>query len=148
MADELVVLLDTNAYSALYVTPEDTARRQGHPLDQWRTALQGRRVVIAFQTRAELLIGARSAKWGEPRMKALTARLQATPTVQLDDEVFDAYVTLTVAARAQGAGIGQREHAADRWIAACAIAKELPILSKDGIFADAPALHLFEALDD
>lgn len=144
MAGEQVVLLDTNAFGALYVTPEETARKQGYPLDQWRSALRGHRVVIAFQTRAEVLIGAKSAKWHEPRMKALNERLDATPTVQLDEEVFDAFVTLTVDARAQGKGIGQRPHAADRWIAACAIAKSVPLLSKDGIFEDAPALSLFE----
>ena len=147
MAGEQVVLLDTNAYSALYVTPDETARKQGYPLEEWRGALRGHRVLIAFQTRAELLIGARSAKWGEPRMKALKERLDATPTVQLDEDVFEAYVTLTVDARGQGVGIGQRPHSADRWIAACAIAKSLPLLSKDAIFADAPALMLFEASD-
>jgi hypothetical protein len=147
MAGKQVVLLDTNAYGALYVTPEETARKQGHPLDAWRTSLRGYRVVIAFQTRAEVLIGARSAKWGEPRMKALHESLDATPTVQLDEAVFDAYVTLTVDARAQGGGIGHKSHAADRWIAACAIAKSVPLLSKDGIFADAPALSLFEVTD-
>lgn len=144
MGGEQVVLLDTNAYSALYITPEGTARKQGYPLEEWRTALRGHRVLIAFQTRAEVLIGARSAKWGEPRMRALSERLGATPTVQLDEDVFEAYVTLTVHARAQGKGIGQREHAADRWIAACGIAKSVPLLSKDGIFAHAPALRLFE----
>ncbi|MBP8920712.1 MAG: PIN domain-containing protein [Micropruina sp.] len=147
MGGEQVVLLDTNAYGALYVTPEETARKQGFPLDEWRVALQGHRVVIAFQTRAEVLVGARSAKWGESRMKALNERLNATPTVQLDEDVFEAYVTLTVDARARGNGIGQRLHTADRWIAACAIAKSVPLLSRDGIFADAPALSLFEVGD-
>lgn len=143
MAGQQVVLLDTNAYSALYVTPEETARKQGYPLEGWRTALRGHRVLIAFQTRAEVLVGARSAKWGVPRMNALNERLDATPTVHLDENVFEAYVTLTIDARAQGMGIGQREHAADRWIAARAIAKSVPLLSKDGIFTDAPALGLF-----
>lgn len=145
MAGERAVLLDTNVYSALYVTPDETARKQGYPLDEWRVALRGQRVVIAFQTRAEILVGARSAKWGAPRMRALDERLDATPTVQLDEDVFNAFVTLTVESRAQGKGIGQRDHAADRWIAACAIAKSVPLLSKDGIFIDAPALSLFDA---
>ncbi|MGK2932101.1 MAG: PIN domain-containing protein [Solirubrobacterales bacterium] len=144
MAVEQVVLLDTNAYSALYVTPEQTARKQGHPLDGWRVALLGHRVVISFQTRAEILVGARTADWGEPRMSALRERLDATPTVQLDDDVLEAYVPLTVEARAQGKGIGHAPHAADRWIAACAIAKAVPLLSRDGIFAEAPGLSAFE----
>ncbi len=147
MAGEQVVLLDTDAYSALYVTPEETVRKRGYPLDEWRASLRGHRVVIAFRTRAEVLVGARSAKWGAPRMNALDERLHSTPTVQLDEDVFEAYVTLTVDARAHSKGIGQRAHTADRWIAACAIAKSVPLLSKDGIFADAPALSLFEVTD-
>lgn len=143
MAGVEVVLLDTNAFSALYVTPEVTARKQGHPIDEWRASLRGQRVVISFQTRAEILAGARIAGWGQQRMAALMERLDSTPTVHLDQDVFDAYVTLSADSRAQGKGIGQRPHAADRWIAACAIAKSVPLMSTDGIFADAPALTLF-----
>lgn len=145
MPGEQAVVLDTNVYSALYVTPEATARRKGYPLEEWRSALRGYRILIGFQTRAELIIGARSAKWGAPRMKALAVRLGSTPTIQLDRDVLDSYVTLTVEARALGTGIGQKEHTADRWIAACAIAKSVPLLSKDGIFTGAPALSLFSA---
>ena len=140
MAVARAVLLDTNVYSAVYVTTEDTARKQGHPLAEWRDALRGQRVVIAFQTRAELIIGARRAGWGAQRMKDLEDRLDATPTVQLDEDVFNAFVTLSVEALAQGKGIGHRHHVADRWIAACAIAKSVPLLSGDGIFDGAPRL--------
>ena len=114
MAEQRVVLLDTNVYSALYVTPAETARRQGHRLDEWRAELRGHRVVMAFQTRAELVIGARSAQWGGPRMKALKERLDATPTVQLNDDVFEAFVTLTVDARAQHRPEGARGRPMDR----------------------------------
>lgn len=144
MADDQAVLLDTNAYSALFVTPTRTAQRQGHPLEKWQVALRGRRVVIAFQTRAELFIGAKSANWGERKVQALGERLDATPTVQLDEDVLAAYVTLTVEARARGLGIGQKHHVADRWIAACAIAKSLPILTGDAIFSGAPSLRLLD----
>ncbi len=51
-------------------------------------------------------------------------------------------VTVTVEARARGLGIAQSNHVADRWIAACAIAKSIPLLSGDGIFTDAPSLSL------
>ncbi len=144
MQTDQVVLLDTSAYSALFVTPAETARRQGHPVERWQAAIRGRRVVIAFQTRAEALVGARSARWGEPRLRALTERLDATPTVQLDADVLDAYVTLTVQARALGMAISQKSHIADRWIAACAIAKSIPLLTGDSIFTAAPSLSLME----
>ncbi|MDO5630161.1 MAG: PIN domain-containing protein [Mobilicoccus sp.] len=148
MAAEDAVLLDTNAYSALFVTREERALRQGHPLAAWRVALRGRRVVIAFQTRAELLIGARSAKWGRRTMERLVERLGSTPTIQLTDDVLEAYVALTAEARDRGLGIGGKSHVADRWIAACAIAKSLPLLSGDGIFRNAPSLTLLEVPED
>lgn len=142
MAGEQAVLLDTNVYSAIFITPSETARKQGHPLAAWRVALRGRRVVIAFQSRAELIIGARSAKWGGRRMRDLDAQLAATPTVQLDDDVMEAYVSLTVESRVLGSGISQNIHVADRWIAACSIAKSIPLLSGDRVFEGAPELTL------
>lgn len=144
MAGEQTVLLDTDAYSALYVTPEDTARKQGYPLDSWRSALRGHRVVICFQTRAEVLVGARYARWGEPRLAALRQKLDSTPTIPLDDEVLESYVALTADARTGGKAIWEKIHTADRWVAAAAIAKSLPLLGRDGIYVDAPALTLFE----
>ena len=116
MPGEQAVLLDTNAYSALYVTPEETARKQGHPVEEWRSALRGQRILIAFQTRAELIIGARSAKWGDQRMKALNERIASTPTVQLDGEVFDSYVTLTVVARPGHRSAAARGRSLDRCV--------------------------------
>lgn len=44
-------LVDTDVFSALYVDPERSARR-GMPVETWRSALTGIRVVISFQTRA------------------------------------------------------------------------------------------------
>lgn len=144
MADESV-LLDTDAFSALYVSAEATARKQGFPLDAWRGALAGRRIVISFQTRAEVLAGVRAAGWDRRKVAAVHGELDRTPTVQLDQEVFDAFVDLTVASRAAGKAIGQKIHSADRWIAASAIAKQLPLLTRDSTFANAPGVTLFEA---
>ena len=141
-AQQRVVLLDTDVFSALFVTPEAKARSQGYLLDQWRAAVRGYRVVIAFQTRAEALVGAGLAKWGARRTQALCDRLDETPTVGLDTDVVDAYVTLTVEASALGIGLSHKDHVADRWIAACAIAKAIPLLSGDRIFKGAPSLSL------
>jgi predicted nucleic acid-binding protein len=138
------VLLDTDAFSALYISAETTVRKQGFPLDEWRAALTGCRIVISFQTHAEVLAGALGAGWDERKMAAVRDKLDQTPTVQLDQEVFDAFVELTVASRADGAAIGQKIHTADRWIAASAIAKGFLVLSRDRGYASAPGLQLFE----
>ena len=80
--------------------------------------------------------------WGAPRTKALVELLDSTPTVPLDQDVLEAYVELSVESRRQGKGISQSQHTADRWIAACAIAKNVPLLTNDRIFIDAPGLTL------
>ena len=99
-------------------------------------------MVICFQTRAEALAGATSRGWGSPRMDALRERLDQTPTIGVDLDVIDCWARLTAEARASGHGLGGKEHSADRWIAASAIAKDLPLLSRDGIFGGAPGLQL------
>jgi tRNA(fMet)-specific endonuclease VapC len=44
--------------------------------------------------------------------------------------------------------MAQREHNADRWIAATAIRLGIPLVSNDGIFHDAPGLELETISDD
>jgi len=41
-----------------------------------------------------------------------------------------------------GHALGQKEHTADRWIAATAIRLGIPLVSNDRIFAGAPGLQL------
>jgi len=66
----------------------------------------------------------------------------------LDDESlysgdpFPLYARLRADCEAQGHALGQREHNADRWIAATAIRLGVPLVSNDGIFRDAPGLEL------
>ena len=141
------MLLDTDAFSALFVSGEQTARKQGHPIDDWRAALQGMAIVISFQTRAEVLAGAISARWEERKLSAVRGELDRTATVQLDQEVFDAYVALTVSCRAVGAALGQKVHTADRWVAASAVAKDLPILARDSVYQNAPGVRLLDIRD-
>ncbi|MEK8069657.1 PIN domain-containing protein [Rhodococcoides navarretei] len=55
---------------------------------------------------------------------------------------MDAYASLTAACRRVGHALHDKIHTGDRWIAACAISKEVPLLSLDGIYAGAPDLAL------
>jgi predicted nucleic acid-binding protein len=41
---------------------------------------------------------------------------------------------------------GQKEHDADRWVAATALRLDIPLVSNDAIFENVPGLHL-ERLD-
>lgn len=145
---EQAVLLDTDVFSALYVTPRDVGLKQGHPIDDWTTALTGLRPLIAFQTRAELLAGAYLANWGQHRVSSLQAQLDLTPTVDEDREVVEAYARLQADAQKAGHPLGHKgNHVGDRWIAACAIAKGLPLLTGNlRHFANAPGLALLQTL--
>ncbi len=41
-----------------------------------------------------------------------------------------------------GHALSQRDHDADRWIAATAIRLGIPLISNDGVFENAPGLQL------
>jgi predicted nucleic acid-binding protein len=60
------------------------------------------------------------------------------------DDVTDAYVDLRTWCVDHGHGLGAKDHEADRWVAAVAIAGTLPLASEDSIFAGVPALHLLD----
>jgi len=108
----------------------------------WRSRLTGRQVVISFQTRAELLYGAKNKDWGQARRAQLEQILDRTVTIQPDLDVIDAFASLRDECRRAGHALHDRPHTADRWIAACAIAKDLPLLAADQIYRNAPGLQL------
>jgi len=144
VATSQAVLLDTDVFSALYVTPPEVVAKQGHPVTAWTAALTGHRPLISFQTRAEVLSGAYLAGWGEHRLEMVAAKLDATPTIDEDREVVDAYARLLADSQKVAHPFGNKaHHVGDRWIAACAIAKGLPLLTGNRKhFENAPGLTL------
>lgn len=140
MAQQTVVI-DTDVFSALYIDPDRAARR-GLPVESWRTALTGMRVIISFQTRAEVLAGVRGSNWGDRRAAAAVVKLDTAHTISADRHVIDAYAELTTACRRAGHALHDKVHTADRWVAASAVAKGLPLLSHDGIYRGAPGVTL------
>lgn len=141
MTQPEVVLIDTDVYSALFTDPERAAKR-GHPVGVWRSALAGKLVVISFQTRAEVLTGVRASNWGERRVKDAVAKLERARSIQPDAEVIDAFATLGAECMRVGHALQQKVHTGDGWVAACAIAKGVPLLAGDGIYFGAPGLQL------
>lgn len=135
------VVIDTDVFSAIYTDPERFARR-GLPVSSWQDALGGVRVLVSFQTRVEVLAGLRAGNWGDRRRRAAVAKLDAAPTIPADREVLDAYVELTALCRLAGHALHAKHHTADRWVAACAIAKGVALLSGDRIYRGAPGLTL------
>lgn len=146
MTGQHAVLVDTDIYSAFSLIGEQKARESGRPVDQWKDAVRGRRIVISFQTKAEVLVGATKAKWGPQRLESLREELNHVPVIQLDDEVMQAYVELSILSRDNGIALHQKVHTGDRWIAACARAKSIPLLSGDRIFETAGSLGALELI--
>lgn len=75
-------------------------------------------------------------------MARLLEVLQRTPTIYADVDVVGAYAKLSAECRAGGHPLHDKIHTADRWIAACAIAKQFELLSGDAIFHGAPNLDV------
>jgi predicted nucleic acid-binding protein len=132
------VLLDTDVYSQLYVRQGATAATK----QAFKDTLVGRSPAIAVQSRAELLIWPQLRGWSADRAQHLRDQLNNTPTVPVDDLVIDAFVRITVDCRRSGHALGQKEHVADRWVAATAIAIRRPLLAVDSIYLATPGLEL------
>lgn len=141
MNHDLEVVVDTDVFGMLFVR-----RNAGPDARPYRAALRGRVSVIAFQTRAEILHGVLAARWGSERRDAVQSLLDSSPTLWGGAGVVDAFARLTAESVASGHALHQKIHVGDRWIASTAIAHELPLLSRGGVFRDAPGLRLL-ALD-
>ena len=140
----MTAVVDTDVYTLVFVRKDSPDPR----VPGWRQQLVGRRVLATFQTRAELLALAARNTWGESRARELRAQLDRTATIGVDESVIDAYATLVAECRRVGHALQQKQHTADRWIAACAIAKDVELLAGDGIFAGTPGLRLVDGVVD
>lgn len=100
--------------------------------------LEGRRIVISFHTREEVLYGAYLANWGERRVDDLKLQLEQYE-VQWPDP---ALVDMTARLRASRRAAGREMDKADAWIAATALYLDCPLVSHDGDFVGIPGLQL------
>jgi predicted nucleic acid-binding protein len=104
--------------------------------------LVGRPWVISFQTVAELHYGALKRNWGVRRVRELNRRIEAAEVVYPGPDLVSLYAELRARCERIGHALGQRDHDADRWIAATAIRLRVPLVSDDGIFRAVPGLTL------
>jgi predicted nucleic acid-binding protein len=129
------IVIDTDVFSADLVPGSRLAERYA-PL------ITGRLAFISFQTAAELRYGATRRGWGKPRMLRMEATIERVEVVHSGPELVAVYAQLRADCVAAGHALGQKEHTADRWIAATAIRLGIPLVSNDGIFRGAPGLEL------
>lgn len=108
---------------------------------RWAPVLERAVWVLPFVVVAEMRFGAEVAGWGVRRravLERLVARAGVVPPL---DDVTDAYVDLRAWCVRTGHGLGAKDHEADRWVAAVALAGGLPLATEDAIFDAVPALQ-------
>lgn len=113
----------------------------------YQPLLEGRATVLSFVTVAELRFGARLAGWGPSRFQQLEYELGRVDIVWPGEALADVYAELRAWCVKSGHGLGQKDHEADRWVAATAMWLGAPVVAHDGIFADVEGLDLLTRLD-
>ena len=127
------IVIDTDVFGA------DLVRRSALA-ERYEPIIVGRPAFISFQTAAELRYGALRRGWGEKRMRELEARIGAAETVHTGPDLILTYARLRAECERIGHALAQRDHDADRWVAATALRLGIPLVSNDGIFDNAPGL--------
>lgn len=122
------VVVDTMIASA-WLGVRGTARR-----NRWEPLLVKSIWVLPFTVVAEMRFGAEVAGWGARRRGVLDRLVASSKVMPPLVEVTDAYVDLRTWCVRNGHGLGAKDHEADRWVAAVALAAKLPLASEDTIF--------------
>ena len=113
---------------------------------QYQPLTAGREAHISFVTEAEMRFGARWARWGEARLVRMEAVLASADVIVPGPELIEAYVRLRHQCVSIGHGLAQKDHEADRWVAATALWMGLPLVAHDRIFIDVAGLELLTLL--
>ena len=132
------VVVDTSVYGELFL------RKSSVIIPQYQEHLRGKRIVLPFMVVAEMRYW--SADWGSTRRGHLEQKMSEAAKEGLSDDLIAAYVELQRACKASGHPLAQKDHVADRWIAATATHRTLPLVAHDGVFKGTPGLNLITAL--
>lgn len=127
------IVIDTDVFSADLVPRSELATR-------YAPVIAGRLAFISFQTAAEIRYGALHRGWGIARMKNLEAKLDRVEIIHTGPELIDVYARLRANCAAEGHALAQRDHDADRWVAAAALRLDVSLVSNDRIFDGVPGL--------
>lgn len=135
------VVIDTGVFGAR-LTP--SGRMLAHA---YQPLVEGRAVALSFVTVAELHFGALHAGWGANRRTRLAYELGRTGIVWPGPQLVEVYAELRVWCASAGHGLSQKEHEADRWVAAAALYLKVPLVAHDAIFRGVDGLELLTRLD-
>lgn len=107
---------------------------------RWASVLERSVWVLPFTVVAEMRFGAEVAGWGARRRAVLDRLVARSGVMPPLAEVTAAYVDLRTWCVRNGHGLGAKDHEADRWVGAVAIASSLPLASEDTIFDGVPMI--------
>ena len=102
-------------------------RRDSDRKQRWSPSLTRARWILPFTVVAEMRFGADVAGWGARRKSVLDQLILRSGVVPPLGEVTDSYVELRTWCVRTGHGLGAKDHEADRWVAAVALAARLPL---------------------
>ncbi len=122
------VVVDTMIASA-WLGLRDSQRKT-----RWRPLLERVPWVLPFTVVAEMRFGAELAGWGARRRDEMERLIDRAGVVPPLKDVTTAYVGLRAWATRNGHGLAAKDHEADRWVAAVALAAGLPLATEDSIF--------------
>ena len=108
---------------------------------RWAPVLEAAIWVLPFVVVAEMRFGAEVAGWGARRRGVLDRLVAPAGVVPPLGEVTDAYVDLRAWCVRTGHGLGAKDHEADRWVTAVAVAGGFPLATEDAIFDDVVTLR-------
>jgi tRNA(fMet)-specific endonuclease VapC len=127
------VVLDTDVFSYVWKRHKDAALYDRH--------LAGKQQTISFTTVGELLEGAVLGGWDEVKTARLESAIHAVTVIPYDHEVCRVWASLCLLKTPSGSP--RNVAVKDRWIAACAIRHNLPLISHNRRhFQDIPGLTL------
>ena len=130
-----LVVVDTNVVSYFFRRDDKGA--------YYEERIQGRRVVISYQTLEEVWYGAYSGGWGDRRKTELARHLEQYEVVWPSPELVEVCAQL----RSQRKSAGRELAVADAWIAATAVLLNCPLASHDDDFVGIANLQLIRAPD-
>jgi predicted nucleic acid-binding protein len=132
------VVVDTNVFSA--------ALSHRALANDYAKHLSGRRLIVSFQTVAEMRFGGLAAGWGQKRMREMEKAIAKAATIPPHDQLATEWADLRLECRLAGHGLAGKAHMADLWIAATARLLGAPLVTHDRIFLGAPGLAVISEL--
>jgi len=130
------VVVDTNVFSAAL---KDSSSEL---IELYGPDLGGKKLVISFQTAAEMRYGAARDNLGPRRRAALERRLRMAVTVPPSDAPVREWANLRNECHKRGHAFHQKVHVADLWIAATARLIDAPLVAHDKAFRGLPGLDV------